>query len=74
MRAGTDAFLSNDDKCEGKELIEYTGSVWSAPPASPNTQLLRCKTNGSGELFESLDPGCEGQTVDKPLGYVLTQP
>jgi hypothetical protein len=68
---GTDTFLSVQPDCEGKNLVEVTGSIWPAPPAGRDTvELLRCRT-GSGDLFESVDPGCEGQTRDRSLGYVL---
>ncbi|ALG09752.1 LamG domain-containing protein [Kibdelosporangium phytohabitans] len=72
---GTDTFLSVQDDCEGKQHVEWTGAIWSSPPPdAESAQLLRCRVTGAGELFESLDPGCEGQAIDRSLGYVLVRP
>jgi hypothetical protein len=72
-RKGTDSFLSVQPDCEGAQFVQPAGLIWKTPPAGvPSTELLRCKMTTTGELFESLDPGCEGQLKDRPLGYVRT--
>jgi hypothetical protein len=72
---GTDTYLSAQTDCEGGQIVEITGAIWTTPPADRDSvELLRCRTTSSGDLFESLDAGCEGQTVDRSLGFVITQP
>jgi hypothetical protein len=74
-RSGTDSFLSLQADCEGKDVLETTGWIWpSAPEGQESQQLLRCRTASSGELFETVDPTCEGEVLDKPLGFVRTVP
>jgi hypothetical protein len=74
-RSDTDTFLSTQADCEGKEVLETTGWLWPSPPgAQESQQLLRCRTASSGELFETVDPTCEGEFLDKPLGFVRTTP
>lgn len=73
-RSGADVFSSTDATCEGGEVVERAGAIWSAPPAGlASAPLLRCRVTGGGERFDSLDPGCEGQQVESTLGYVLTR-
>lgn len=73
-RNDTDTFLSVQSDCEGKLVTGPVGSLWSAaPPNAPSHALLRCRATGSEELFESMDPGCEGQALDRALGFVLDQ-
>jgi hypothetical protein len=52
-------------------VLEVTGWIWPAAPADQESQqLLRCRTASTGELFETVDPTCEGEVVDKPPGFV----
>lgn len=69
---GGDFFLSDRGDCEGAKVVEWTAAVWTAS-SDGDVELLRCKANGTNELFESLDPGCEGHVVDRALGYVKRQ-
>jgi hypothetical protein len=71
-KAGIDMFLSADLACEGRgTALATVGWVWAAPPDGlPSASLYRC-LNGQ-ETFESLSGTCEGRTVDRQLGYVLT--
>ncbi|MBP2321181.1 hypothetical protein JOF56_001566 [Kibdelosporangium banguiense] len=73
-RNGSDYFLSNQADCEGKQAVEWTATVWDVPTGAATVELLRCKARGTNELFESVDPGCEGGTVDRSLGYVMPNP
>jgi hypothetical protein len=72
-REGDDLFTSRDMGCEGKTAVALAGHIWSAPPVgvSSAAELFRCRTS-AGERFDSLDPACEGETVDRSLGYVVT--
>ncbi|MEV4754546.1 LamG-like jellyroll fold domain-containing protein [Micromonospora sp. NPDC049559] len=75
---GTDTFSSTDPGCEGKAVVETTGSIWTAPPSGmESVPLLRCQVIGSTgnvvERFDSTDAGCEGQRVEKVLGYVVVR-
>ncbi|MEU4806172.1 LamG-like jellyroll fold domain-containing protein [Actinosynnema sp. NPDC023587] len=72
-RRDRDYFLSAQGDCEGGQVVEWTGAVWPAPTATADVPLLRCKANGTNELFETLDPGCEGGTRDRVLGHVKRQ-
>jgi hypothetical protein len=72
-RRAADAFLSTDAACEGATVVGHSGGrIWLAPPEDlPSHQLFRCRA-ATGETFESADPTCEGQTVDRSLGYLVT--
>ncbi|QXV57539.1 hypothetical protein CVV72_11380 [Amycolatopsis sp. TNS106] len=71
--AGTDEFTSTDSACEGKTKVQHIGRVWTtAVPGS--IALLRCATTDSGERFVSTHPRCEGQRIDRTLGYLLRNP
>ncbi|MFB9627401.1 LamG-like jellyroll fold domain-containing protein [Nonomuraea helvata] len=73
-RDGADEFVSTQSDCEGAAVATaWIGNLWTQPPPGvDSTRLYRCKVTASGERFESLDPGCEGQAQVKPLGYVAT--
>jgi Concanavalin A-like lectin/glucanases superfamily len=71
-RDGADTFDSDQADCEGKQVVHWIGNIWPDPPADlPSRRLLRCRVTAGGELFESVTPDCEGQTVDRPLGYLV---
>ncbi|ONI78711.1 hypothetical protein ALI144C_28375 [Actinosynnema sp. ALI-1.44] len=70
-RSGKDYFLTPDGACEGKQLVSWVAFVWDAPAGAATVELVRCKATGSNELFESVDPGCEGGVLDRSLGYVM---
>nr|WP_042190733.1 LamG-like jellyroll fold domain-containing protein [Kibdelosporangium sp. MJ126-NF4]CEL19549.1 serine/threonine protein kinase [Kibdelosporangium sp. MJ126-NF4]CTQ94651.1 serine/threonine protein kinase [Kibdelosporangium sp. MJ126-NF4] len=70
-RSGKDYFLSAQGDCEGKQVVEWIGVAWDAPTDAATVELLRCKAIGSNEVFESVDPGCEGGVRDRSLGYVM---
>ncbi|WP_020389212.1 LamG-like jellyroll fold domain-containing protein [Kribbella catacumbae] len=72
-RDGSDTFSSTDSACEGKSVVRATGSIWTAPPdgVTATAELFRCRT-ATAERFDSLDPDCEGQTLDRSLGFVVT--
>lgn len=74
-RDGSDYFTSNQADCEGKTALYWTANLWRSPPGdvTASAELLRCRT-GSGELFDSLSGDCEGHTLDRSLGFVITQP
>ncbi|MEV8371497.1 LamG-like jellyroll fold domain-containing protein [Kribbella sp. NPDC056861] len=70
-RDGVDNFLSNQSDCEGKSALGAIGNVWSqAPDGLTSTPVVRCNFNG--QRFISLSPTCEGQPVERTLGYTLT--
>ncbi|MGH3736071.1 MAG: LamG-like jellyroll fold domain-containing protein [Micromonosporaceae bacterium] len=72
-RDAEDFFLSDDSACEGKSPLYATAAVWVQPPAEhPSAALNRCRT-ATGEVFESTDPGCEGHSLVRQLGYVITK-
>jgi hypothetical protein len=69
-RDGVDNFLSNQADCEGKLALGAVGNVWSqAPDGLTSTPVVRCNFNG--QRFISLSPTCEGQPVERTLGYTL---
>jgi hypothetical protein len=73
-RDGNDWFASNQSDCEGKTVVRWIGHIWTVPPDDVTgvAKLFRCRGT-DGERWESLDPNCEGRTVDRSLGYVVTE-
>ncbi|MEV6413985.1 LamG domain-containing protein [Kribbella sp. NPDC051718] len=70
-RDGVDNFLSNQSDCEGKLALGAVGNVWSqVPDGLASTPVVRCSLNG--QRFISLSTSCEGQTLERTLGYTLT--
>ncbi|MGW5188337.1 LamG-like jellyroll fold domain-containing protein [Kribbella sp. NPDC004138] len=80
IAATGDLFSSVDSACEGHEVVQTVGFVWTAPPEGvPAKQLFRCVSN-SGERFDAsvdvvegvpVEPNCgPGATVDRALGYL----
>ncbi|TCO59398.1 concanavalin A-like lectin/glucanase superfamily protein [Actinocrispum wychmicini] len=71
MRTNADEFTSVDPSCEGSGKVADLGWVFTTRPTDwPTVPLNRCRTAG-GELFDSTSPDCEGQTVDRLLGYMV---
>ncbi len=75
--SGTDHRLSLSSTCSGNGTqIDLDGYLYPGPnpPTQVTTEpLYRC-LDSVPEYFESNDPNCEGQKVDKLLGYVVTAP
>lgn len=74
-RDGVDEFVSTDPNCEGKQILDNIGYLWTAAqPDGSSRPLYRCSVSvGAGiDRFTSNDPNCEGTTVDRQLGHVLT--
>lgn len=72
-REGTDTFSSLDSTCGGKQKLGGVGNLWTTPPAGkPSKELFRCRANGVGNRFDSVN--CEGHPVEQSLGYVLVSP
>ncbi|GAA2785207.1 LamG domain-containing protein [Crossiella cryophila] len=70
---GTDAFTALETDCGGKTKLRTLGWIHTEPPAGKESaRLLRCRLP-NGERFDSTDPGCEGQTPDGVLGYLITR-
>jgi hypothetical protein len=71
-RSGTDEFTSVSSSCEGSTVIGFEGNAFSSPPAGiPSVEVYRCRTAPPATHFDSLDPTCEGQISEGPLGYML---
>lgn len=72
-RTGTETFSSTQADCEGATVVRWTGYVWTTPPEGTSAaELFRCRT-AAGDRFDSRDPGCERQTFDRSLGYLLNR-
>ncbi|ONI88357.1 serine/threonine protein kinase [Saccharothrix sp. ALI-22-I] len=66
-----DRMTSGVADCEGQRTYGLLGYIFTAPPADVATKALyRC--NAGGHHFDSLDPACEGKTVEFRIGWVLT--
>jgi len=62
-------FLTADPDCEGAQSLGPVGYVFQEE--QPGTRrMFRCRVDSSGDQFVSLDANCEGQAVEKLLGYV----
>lgn len=71
--AGEDLFTSTQADCEGAKVVYWMGQLWSAPPPDvASRELFRCKVVATGDRFDSIDSACEGQIVDRSLGYVIS--
>ncbi|MET7952118.1 LamG-like jellyroll fold domain-containing protein [Micromonospora sp. NPDC005324] len=72
---GTDIFSSIRADCEGKATVRPSGHIWTTAPTdvAESAQLFRCRMTSTGERFDSLDPDCEGNVVETPLGYLVTR-
>ena len=70
---GTDYFTSTLANCEGQSLVRLDGWIYtSAPPNMPSVALYRCRVTSTGTHFDTLDPNCEGQSLDAGLlGYLV---
>lgn len=69
--AGWDFFTSTSADCEGQTMVGSLGWIYGDPNLSPYFvgPLYRCRT-ASGEHFDA-GSGCEGQSVEGFLGYVV---
>ena len=66
-----DQFVSVDPDCDDKTVVGASGSLWTVPPDGLESRMLyRCKIGT--EFFTSTHEACEGWTVDRTLGHVLT--
>ncbi len=77
-RAGTDTFTSTDAGCEDKTVVRRLGYLWTSSPrdvpgapGAVGAELFRCRTSW-GDLFDSRDRACEGEELDRSLGFVAT--
>ena len=78
---GNDDFVSPDPNCEGQQAQRRDLSQIGVAEAgdfsvftnggSGRVPLYRCVVTGVGDHFLANDPGCEGQTVEALLGYLL---
>ncbi|MFJ9209607.1 hypothetical protein [Streptomyces sp. NPDC102264] len=67
-----DHFTSTDVNCEGQQYVTRLGWLHTSPPAGVATvQLLRCLRNENRQIFDSVQPNCEGQIHGGVLGYTL---
>ncbi|MFJ4963801.1 hypothetical protein ACIP6P_15355 [Streptomyces sp. NPDC088729] len=67
-----DHFTSTDVNCEGQQYVTRLGWLYTSPPAGVGTvQLLRCLRNENRQIFDSIQPNCEGQIHGGVLGYTL---
>ncbi|MFD8923276.1 hypothetical protein ACFV0Y_36465 [Streptomyces sp. NPDC059569] len=67
-----DHFTSTDVNCEGQQYVTRLGWLHTSPPADVATvQLLRCLRNENRQIFDSIQPNCEGQIHGGVLGYTL---
>ena len=78
---GSDDFVSPDPNCEGQQAqrrdLQQIGvaeagdfSVFTSG-GSGRVPLYRCVVTGVGDHFLTNDSGCEGQTKEALLGYLL---
>ncbi|TCO55808.1 LamG domain-containing protein [Actinocrispum wychmicini] len=71
VRDSTDEFTSIEPGCEGAAKVADLGWVFTTQPTDwPTVPLNRCR-QANGELFDSSSPTCEGQTLDRLLGYMV---
>ncbi|WP_158073518.1 LamG-like jellyroll fold domain-containing protein [Actinophytocola xanthii] len=69
-RNDIDEFTSLELSCEGEQVIDGTGYVYTTPPAElESIPLYRCLHQT--DRFVSASATCEGQTLDRPLGHAL---
>jgi hypothetical protein len=69
-RVGTHNMLSPDPGCEGQGLLGPVGHIHTQR-VSGTVPLYRCVVPGNGDQFISANANCEGQRVEKLLGYAL---
>ncbi|MCB9779273.1 MAG: hypothetical protein H6742_11970 [Alphaproteobacteria bacterium] len=67
---GAHNLLTPASDCEGLLPMGPVGWIHDAP-TSGAVALYRCIVDRSGDHFVSPDPGCEGQTTERLLGYAL---
>ncbi|WP_158702030.1 LamG domain-containing protein [Kitasatospora sp. MMS16-BH015] len=75
LTTGGDVFSSTDPSCEstGATDLGIQGYLWTSAPAGlPSHPIWRCvlKDFGNSHL-DSIQSTCEGQTMDRQLGYLL---
>jgi hypothetical protein len=66
--AGADRFVSLQ-QCEGTNRLGVNGYLYAQPPAGVETKPLFACKDGNAQ-FLSLDEGCDGKTVEAPLGHI----
>ncbi len=67
---GQHNLITRDVHCEGLHPLGPVGYAYTDPGAG-RVALHRCRIASNGDHFVSPDPGCEGQTHEQLLGYVL---
>lgn len=72
----TDQFTTTDSNCQGLAFHDgLLGYLYDSAPSGLSTkELFRCQVAGTGEHFDWGSPTCNGQTVENPIGYMLTSP
>ena len=66
--AGADRFVSLE-QCSGANILGVNGYLYAEVPADVETKPLFACKDGQAQ-FVSLDPKCDGKTVEAPLGHV----
>lgn len=69
-RNGDNNFLSLDAGCENQTYTGITDWLY-ATPVPGALPLYRCKQRESGAYFVANNRNCDGQTLDKLLGFVM---
>ena len=67
---GGHTFLSPAASCEGQTPMGPVGYAWDGP-GDGRAELFRCAVAAGADHFVTTDPGCEGQTKEQSLGFVL---
>lgn len=67
---GEHNLLTPGSDCEGLQPLGPVGWINTLPGAG-TTALYRCYVPSSGDHFISSDSNCEGQTVERLLGYAM---
>lgn len=74
---GIHHFISIDSACENQKPLGVAGWIYLTSQADISTVAIYRCSDGGGDHFASLDPNCEGTTVEnqgQPLGYAKTSP
>jgi hypothetical protein len=69
-KVGNHTFLSPAGNCENQTPMGPVGYAFDEAGAG-RVELFRCSINKGADHFITTDPGCEGQTKEQSLGFVL---